>query len=93
MNLYLLTQFVNKGYDTYRGCIVAADSEEDARCINPDALYIWKDNKWRFKTDYDDFKNFEYCWVDIKDIKVTYIGIASDDVEANSVVLSSFRAG
>lgn len=33
MNLYLLKQEINTGYDTYDSCVVAAESEEDARVI------------------------------------------------------------
>ena len=35
LKLYLLTQDVNTGYETYDSCVVAAYDEEDARTIPP----------------------------------------------------------
>jgi hypothetical protein len=35
MKLYLLSQNDNTWYDTYDSCIVAANSEEEARTISP----------------------------------------------------------
>ena len=35
MNLYLLSQNVKVGYDTYESCIVCADDEDDAANITP----------------------------------------------------------
>ena len=35
MNLYLLTQDVNMGWDTYDSAIVCAESEEEAVKIHP----------------------------------------------------------
>lgn len=35
MNLYLLSQNINTGYDTYDSCVVAAKNEDSARHISP----------------------------------------------------------
>ena len=35
MNLYLISQNRNNGYDTYDSAVVAAESEEKARMIRP----------------------------------------------------------
>ena len=35
MNIYLLEQNDNMGYDTYDSCVVTANSEEEARQIRP----------------------------------------------------------
>ena len=43
MNLYLLTQRTNNGYDTYDSCVVAAESESDARTIHPDGSKCHKE--------------------------------------------------
>jgi len=37
MKLYLLSQDVNPGYDTYDSCVVAAMDEDSARVISPSA--------------------------------------------------------
>jgi hypothetical protein len=36
LNLYLLSQSVNKDWDTYDSCVVAAENEDDAKSIHPD---------------------------------------------------------
>jgi len=35
MNLYLLTQESNNDYDTFDSCIVASETEEEARLTHP----------------------------------------------------------
>ena len=39
--LYLLTQNVNSGYDTFDSCIVVAENEEEAKNIRPSS---WADS-------------------------------------------------
>lgn len=39
MNLYLISQDVYTGYDTYDSAVVAADTEEEARLIHPAGDY------------------------------------------------------
>lgn len=48
LNLYLLTQNDQSGYDTYDSCIVAAVSAAEAQRIRPDG-YAWvqcRDSSW-----------------------------------------------
>ena len=40
MNLYLLTQDVNVGWDTYDSAIVCAESEAEAVKIHPDGTFL-----------------------------------------------------
>lgn len=49
MFLYLLSQNQNGGYDTYDSCVVAAETEEEAREINPGG--IWSSNVWANSPD------------------------------------------
>ena len=42
MNLYLISQTVNQDYDTYDAAVVCAESELDARLINPDEERQWE---------------------------------------------------
>lgn len=35
MNIYLLSQYEYRGYDTYDSCVVYAESEDKARQIHP----------------------------------------------------------
>ena len=45
MNIYLLSQTENTGYDTYDSCVVIAGNEEEAKTIIPgnfsDYRYVW----------------------------------------------------
>lgn len=80
MKLYHLSQEVNKDYDTYDSCVVCALSEEDAKLIQPDGGK-YQDYEWMG------------VWVnDLKDIKVVYLGEASEDLK-RGVICASFNAG
>lgn len=84
MNLYLLMQDENSGYDTYDSMVVAAETEDRARLIHPNT---WSDNPWdRTKLLYRD-------WATSPDqVSVTLIGTAVEGTKAG-VILSSFNAG
>lgn len=41
MNLYIISQTVNQGYDTYDSAIVAATNEETAKGIRPGSICEW----------------------------------------------------
>jgi len=38
MNLYLISQDVNDGYDTYDSAVVCSESESDARMMHPGGI-------------------------------------------------------
>ena len=78
MNLYILTQNESQGYDTYDSVVVAAETEDSARKINP--------SKW----GWDESSDF-WCSSPEK-VNVRLIGIAVDGVK-EGVILSSFNAG
>jgi len=79
MNLYLLTQDVETGWDTYDSVVVAALTEEQAKKIHPSG-----DDAWGY---------YGGCWpkspesVDAKLIGKAVKGTPS------GVILSSFNAG
>jgi hypothetical protein len=79
MNLYLLKQEINTGYDTYDSCVVAAESEEDARTIQPRELHFEPDD------NFSDWASPEY-------ITVILIGVAAESVK-RGVICASFNAG
>ncbi len=86
MNLYLISQNVNSGYDTYDSAVVCAESEERARFVNPDGSDDW-DGKVVMCNDgtiWDD-------WCNAEDVQVEYIGKAKEGVKG--VVCTSFNAG
>ncbi len=78
MKLWLISQGVNGGYDTYDSAVVAAETEEHARKTSPAA--------WSFR-DY----TLEQ-WAIPEHVRVQYIGEADPSVAAG-VVLASFNAG
>lgn len=77
MKLYLITQDINRDYDTYDSFVVCAKDEEDAKIIH----------------ELDNPISFYGSWVkDIKDIKVKYLGEADESIERGEI-LGSFNAG
>lgn len=81
MNLYLLTQDENTGYDTFDSCIVAAETEEDARNISPS----WN-GKFKEGATYYDWASSP------ENVRAKLIGIATDGTHSG-VILASFNAG
>ena len=86
MNIYLISQDQNNGYDTYDSAVVTAPSEEVARNINPSSGNAMELKDWG-----------DHCGVwcdDPKHVIVELIGSTPDDeVERVGLVLSSFNAG
>lgn len=79
MNLYLLKQTANTGYDTYDSYVVCAETVHDARMVTP-ALASFGE---RFPT-----------WADKpEEVDVTYLGEADPSIEAGTVICASFNAG
>ena len=80
MNLYLLTQTEETGYDTYDSVVVAAKSEDEARKIHPSEWVV----------DWDDFGGV-WC-KEPESVIVKLIGKAVKGTQSG-VILSSFNAG
>jgi len=94
MKLYLISQNVNNGYDTFDSAVVAAESEQEARETFPD-----NNSEWRtYELDEDGF------WVDedgenpmewaenASQVSVKYLGEAAEGTQSG-VILASFNAG
>ena len=80
MKLYLLSQSINKGYDTYNSCVVCAENEEDAKTIHPNG---YGDNSWINSND----------WAEKPEqVNVKYIGEAAPGMK-KGIVCASFNAG
>jgi hypothetical protein len=88
MKIYLLTQNVVDGYDTYDSCVVCAENEEEARKIHP-AEWVkeedWKESKCSAASIW-------VSWKDIDKIKVTELGEANNNIK-KGCILASFNAG
>lgn len=103
LNLYLLTQDENNGYDTFDSCVVAAYNEEDAKCIHP---FLFKFEWNCLDLDAEEYKRWddpEYInkvqW-DTKTwasspykVNCKLIGVADNSIDPNSVICSSYNAG
>ena len=76
--LYLISQDINLGYDTFRSAVVCAEDEEKARRINPG--------------DPDNQGFYSGTWAAPEYVTVEKIGIA-DEGQSEGVILAHFRAG
>lgn len=82
MFLFLLSQDIKNGYDTFDSVVVCAEDEDEARKIHP-SRYVEKLEDWS--------KN--YTWANNKEqVEVKLIGKAADNIQ-KGVVLVSFNAG
>lgn len=78
MKIYLISQTVNKDWNTYDSFVVYAENEEDAKLVHP-------------LNDIN--SNYAGSWVQrVEDIQVTYLGEAKDGAERGEI-LSSYNAG
>lgn len=89
MNLYLISQDENNGYDTYDSAVIVSENEESARnrCIGGDT--------WR-QIEEERKKNPSYTgyWASSpKNVKAKWVGIASPDLKESEIVCASFNAG
>jgi hypothetical protein len=84
MKLWLLTQSVARGYDTYDSCVVVADTEEQAKDMHP---YKSKDIDLLSTMGYH-----SHDWAEsAEQVSATYLGEAEDGTRR--VVCASFNAG
>jgi hypothetical protein len=79
MKLWVISQDVNRGYDTYDSAVVAAETEEEARNILPSG------DNW------DEARRYGGWASKPSEVTVEYLGVTDRDI--SGVVLSSFNAG
>ena len=77
MNIYLLSQYENRGYDTYDSCVVYAESEDAARLILPSEYVRFGGGDWASCPE---------------NLTVKYLG-ATGNVADPGVILTSFNSG
>jgi hypothetical protein len=98
MELYLLSQTENVGYDTYDSCVVAASDPEEAVRTGPDEYAKWDEEEQKFYDDYGNGKKQYHngrfsTWAShIKNIQVRHLGKAVEGTE-EGYILASFNAG
>ena len=94
MKLWLLTQKVCRGYDTYDSCVVAAEDKQSAKRIHP-AEYLYEvGDVWWDKKDYTPYlARISSSWPPrLEDVSAEYLGEARDGMPCG-LVCSSFNAG
>jgi len=91
MKLYLLTQYINKDYDTYDACVVAAESEDDAITIHPSERFDMRISLGQWIDDFG-IQNY-HGWVDAKDIDKIEVDYLGETEKERGVILASFNAG
>lgn len=92
MNIYLLTQTENRGWDTFDSCVVMAPDEDSARKMHPRGDRLWDGRGWAVEDDryYDDAAG----WAFSPDaVTVEFIGVTFTEGVTSRVVCSSFNAG
>ncbi len=82
MNLYLISQNANCGYEHFDCAVVAAASEQEAKLIHPDG-----------RGKLGDANLYTGDWVDDpRDVTAELIGVAAEGVRAG-VICASFNQG
>lgn len=93
MNIYLVGQDENIGYDTYDSFVCYAESEDEARVMSPSEHYIWKHDTWNFQYFDGSYESSRFnAWCHPNYVEVELIGVTNEDVESG-VILASFNAG
>ena len=100
MNIYLISQDFNTGYDTYDSAVVVANNPEEARKVHP-SEYVTHNNGFTWMGTYsgkklkgDEYENEPSNWVKFserEDIEVKFIGETKR--RDSGVILASFNAG
>lgn len=94
MNLYLVSQREQTGYDTYDSMVVSAISEEAAKKICPMSCYKWNNNgHWDF-VFFDGKREPETRddWANkLENIKAKYLG--KYEGTESKIIITSFNAG
>lgn len=93
MKLWRISQDVNNDWDTYDSAVVAAETEEEARCTYPGSPdYKWSGSEWfSYSTNGQVFRMSGYSWVSPEAVDVQFL---ADGYEGPAgTVVASFNAG
>lgn len=85
MNIYLVSQDYNNGYDTYDSMVVVATTAEDAKKMHPSKNETWLDEESSYFDTWVPPEKVQEC------VKVEKIGFADNCKQ--EVILASFNAG
>lgn len=84
LKLWLVSQGVRTGYDTFDSFVVVSESEDQAKMYNPQGE-IFPQKGW----------DYSYAWCDSPEqATVQYLGVATPrEFVEGEVIISSFNAG
>lgn len=86
--LYLVKRTDKVTWDEYDSFVVCAESEDEARRVDPSGKLFFKDGMSEESREY-----FKWFWTDkIETLEVTCIGLASASLKNRQVICSSFNA-
>lgn len=94
MKMYLISQDVNVGYDTFDSAVVAARSEAEARYTNPGDFHEFNTeiDAWEFVYSTGERREAEdQTWCHPNRVKVECLGITNRTKA--EVICASFNAG
>ena len=97
MKLWLISQDVNNGWDTYDSAVVAAETEDEARNIYPDNWDStnpkkWNGSKWLWYLNDGRVLNYgSHSWTSPDNVHVEFLADGYDGPAGT--VLGSFNAG
>lgn len=95
MKLWLIYQNVNNGYDTYDSAVVAAESEELAKCTFPSECILkrtWNGSSWTYQSLDGSVRADNYRdWTAPDNVQVEFL--ADGYSGPAGVICSSFNAG
>lgn len=94
MNLYLISQDLVVGCETYDSAVVAAESEDDARAIHPwDKIACLDGSKWvqLWRGEWSDSCE-EVGWVKYSDIDRVTVEFLGETDKERGVILASYNA-
>ena len=96
MHLYLVTAWDGEiELDEYDSFVVAAESEDAARLVNPNGCDQWIESS--NGADWVDVKGKSatttgHGWPPPMDVRVEFIGVAEDGIEGGSIICASFNS-
>ena len=96
MNLYLISQTENSGYDTFDSAVVAAPTPQEATEIHPYG-YLWANGEWTYPGGINSPSRgtpvrHDGTWCSPSQVSATLIGAAKEGTSPG-VILASFNAG
>ncbi len=93
MNIYRISQTMNRGWDTYSDAVVVVANETDAKNTHPDKNVPHFDPSLLEEEKELQEEAWSYEWALPEFVKVEYVGKAVDTIFAGTILCASYHAG